>query len=206
MILHCLRHGASAANLAHRFNPEDDPLDESAVATLRSARLSSAGYDRVYVSPLARAVQTAEHLGLSGWAPEPRITERRLGVFAGLTAAECGERHAEAFAAFSRLEAEPAMPRGESRGEHLARVMSWLEDTSRCGAQQVLAVTHGGVIDFLYRLSTGHPIHGGDDIFSGDNLGLSTFDVTWPTLRLLAFSGPLDGLAAGPHAKRPAAP
>ena len=42
--------------------------------------------------------------------------ERGLGCFQGLTAAECRERHAEAFAAFERYEAEPAIPGGESRG------------------------------------------------------------------------------------------
>src|SRR5579862_2389805 len=126
MILHCLRHGASVANLAHRFNPEDDPLHESAVVALRSVGPLTAAYDRIYVSPLPRAVQTAEHLGLAGWTLEPRITERRLGIFTGLTAAECAARHAQAFADFQRLEAEPAIPKGESRAEHLARVTAWL--------------------------------------------------------------------------------
>jgi broad specificity phosphatase PhoE len=191
MLLHCLRHGASAANLAHRFNPEDDPLHESTIAALRAGQRLDLAYDRIYVSPLPRAVQTAEHIGLAGWTLEPRITERRLGVFAGLTAAECEARHARAFEDFGRLQAEPAIPAGESRGAHLARVMSWLEDVAGEQADNVLAVTHGGVIDFLFRLGSGRPLHGGAEVFGGDNLGLSTFDLAWPQVRLIAFSTPL---------------
>src|SRR5581483_3940 len=119
MLLHCLRHGATVANLAHRFNPEDDPLHDGTIAELRGFGGLTETYDQVYVSPLPRAVHTAQLLGLTNWTLEPRIAERRLGVFAGLTAAECEVHHAEAFAAFSRLEAEPAIPGGESRGAHL---------------------------------------------------------------------------------------
>ncbi|HXQ45095.1 MAG TPA: histidine phosphatase family protein [Caulobacteraceae bacterium] len=196
MLLHCLRHGASVANLAHRFNPEDDPLHEATVVALRAAQRLNLAYDRIYVSPLPRAVQTAEHLGLARWTLDPRITERRLGVFAGLTAAECEARHAQAFEDFGRLEAEPAIPEGESRGQHLARVAAWLEDASSAGDARVLAVTHGGVIDFVYRMATGHPLHGGEDIFGGENLGLSAFEVDWPDVRLLSFSAELPGLRA----------
>jgi hypothetical protein len=34
------------------------------------------------------------------------------------------------------------------------------------------------------------PIHGGKKIFGGDNLAISSFDVSWPNVRLLAFSQP----------------
>ncbi|HLI67711.1 MAG TPA: histidine phosphatase family protein [Caulobacteraceae bacterium] len=191
MILHLIRHGASVANLAHRFNPEDDPLDPDTVRALRAAAFRFEPYDRIYVSPLRRAVQTAEHLGLTGWTLEPRISERGLGVFAGLTAAECRARHAEAFADFSRLEPEPAIPGGESRAAHLERVTAWLADTEASGASRVLAVTHGGVIDFVYRLASGAPLHGGDDIFGGGNLSLSEFEIERGALRVLAFARPL---------------
>jgi broad specificity phosphatase PhoE len=191
MLLHCLRHGASVANLAHRFNPEDDPLHESTIAAMRAGQPLDLAFDRIYVSPLPRAVQTAEHIGLADWTLEPRITERRLGVFAGLTAAECEAQHAQAFEDFGRLQAEPAIPAGESRGAHLARVMSWLKDVAGASALNVLAVTHGGVIDFLFRMGSGRSLHGGAEVFGGDNLGLSTFDVAWPQVRLIAFSTPL---------------
>jgi 2,3-bisphosphoglycerate-dependent phosphoglycerate mutase len=189
LLLHCLRHGATVANLAHRFNPEDDQLHDDTVAQLRGFSGLAGTYDRTYVSCLPRAVETARLLGLTEWTLEPRIAERGLGAFAGLTAAECQVRYAEAFADFSRLEAEPPIPGGESRAEHLARVLSWLEEAA--ALQRVLAVTHGGVIDFLYRMATGRPIHGGPEIFGADNLSLSMFEVRWPDVELLSFSTPI---------------
>ncbi len=88
--------------------------------------------------------------------------------------------------------ATPAIPEGESRGAHLARAKDWLEETSRAGLGKVLAITHSGVIDFLYRLSGAYPIDGGARIFGGENLALSSFEVLGPKVRLLAFSKPLD--------------
>ena len=75
--------------------------------------------------------------------------------------------------------------------------MSWLEHVAGDGADRVLAITHGGVIDFLFRLASGRPLHGGAEVFGGDNLGLSTFDVAWPDVRLIAFTAELP--APPPH-------
>jgi broad specificity phosphatase PhoE len=192
MILHCIRHGLTPSNLAGRFNDsEEESIDASAVDLLKTLAVGAEAYDRVYVSPMRRCIETARHLGLSGWTLEPRIAERGLGVFQGLTPNECQSLYAEPFDAFQRLDAEPAIPEGESRGAHLVRVKDWLEEMSRAGLKRVLAVTHGGVIDFLYRMSGGHPIHGGERIFGGENLALSSFEVVWPRVRLITFSEPL---------------
>ncbi len=193
MILHCIRHGVTPSNLAGRFNDsEDESIDARAVEVLQTLAIGAEAYDRVYVSPMRRCIETAEHLGLRDWTLEPRIAERGLGVFQGLTPNECQTLYGEPFDAFQRFEAEPAIPQGESRGAHLARVKDWLEETSRAGLGRVLAITHGGVIDFLYRLSGGHPVHGGERIFAGENLALSSFEVDWPEVRLLGFSETLD--------------
>ncbi len=193
MILHCIRHGVTPSNLAGRFNDsEDESIDASAVEVLKTLEVGPEAYDRVYVSPMRRCIETARHLGLRDWTLEPRIAERGLGVFQGLTPNECQTLYGEPFDAFQRFEAEPAIPQGESRGAHLARVKGWLEEMSRAGLDRVLAITHGGVIDFLYRLSGAHPIHGGERIFGGENLALSSFEVDWPRVRLLDFSKTLD--------------
>jgi broad specificity phosphatase PhoE len=192
MLLHCIRHGVTPSNLAGRFNDsEDEPIDARAVEALGPLTLEAEAYDRVYVSPMRRCVETAEHLGLKGWTLEPRIAERGLGVFQGLTPDECRTLLGEPFDAFSKLEAEPAIPEGESRGAHLARVKAWLEEIAKSGHERVLAITHGGVIDFLYRMSGAHPLHGGERIFGGENLAISTFEIDWPHVRLIGFSEPL---------------
>jgi len=74
---------------------------------------------------------------------------------------------------------------------------------SKSGAERVLAVTHGGTMDFLYRMGAGHPMHGGDAIFGGENLSRSSFRVEWPAVELLAFNEPLYTLNQPTLSSRP---
>jgi broad specificity phosphatase PhoE len=193
MIIDCIRHGATASNLANRFTASlDEALTSEEEARLRVIRFDGSSYDQIFVSPLRRCVQTAECLGLGEWITEPRIAERGLGVFAGLTSDECASRHREAFEAFLAFDADYTIPEGESRGGHLARVLSWLEQIAQCKAARVLAITHGGTIDFLYRMAMAQPIHGGDEIFGGSNATLSRFEVEYPVIRLITFAASLE--------------
>ena len=193
MIVDCIRHGATASNLANRFSASlDEALTSEEDARLRVIRFDGSSYNQIFVSPLRRCVQTAECLGLSAWVTEPRIAERGLGIFAGLTPEECASRHGAAFEAFLAFDSDYTIPEGESRGAHLARVLSWMEQIAQSGAARVLAITHGGTIDFLYRMAMAQPIHGGDDIFGGSNATLSRFEVEYPALRLVTFAVPLE--------------
>lgn len=190
MRLDVLRHGVTALNESGRFNGwRDDGLTPTQRRRLESVRFDCRSYDAVYCSPLARCVETAACLGIAGYRVEPRIVERGLGVFEGLTAEECRARHPEDFARFLEFDETYCIPAGESRADNLARVRSWLDEATRFG--RVLAITHGGTIDFLFRLATGHSLHGGSEIFSGANAALSEFEVEWPLVRLLEFARPL---------------
>ena len=193
MILDLIRHGATASTIGHRFNDhEHEPLADEAIAVLGRLAFDSAAYDRIDVSPLRRAAQTAEGLGLSGFAFDSRLAERGLGVFRGLTEQQCRARFPADIEAFNRFEPGYCIPDGESRGQHLARVLSWLEEASVSGARQALAVTHGGVIDFVRRLGRSEPIHG-PPFDGGGLLALSRFEIAWPQVRLLSFAQPLPG-------------
>jgi broad specificity phosphatase PhoE len=191
MYLDVIRHGATSSTQGHRFNDhEHEPLAHEALTSLVGVDFDASKYDRVDASSLRRAVQTAEGLGLTGFMRDARLSERGLGIFRGLTAAQCLHRHREDFEAFNAFEADYCIPGGESRGAHLARVLAWLDDVRKSGAGHALAVTHGGVLDFLRRLGTGEPIHGG--AFNGGGLlALSRFDIIGPRLRLISFAEPL---------------
>lgn len=54
----------------------------------------------------------------------------------------------------------------------------------------MLAVTHGGVIDFLYRMATDVPMHGGE-IHAGPNVALTTFELDWPKVSMVRRFVPL---------------
>jgi broad specificity phosphatase PhoE len=190
MRLDLLRHGITASNDAARFNGwRDDGLTRAQRRRLASVRFEWRHYDVVYCSPLARCVETAACLGVETYRPEPRIVERGLGIFEGLTAEECRARHPDEFVRFLEFDADYRIPDGESRADNLERVTSWLEEASRF--ERVLAITHGGTIDFVFRLATGHTLHGGERIFAGANAALSEFEVEWPAVRLVEFARPL---------------
>lgn len=113
-------------------------------------------------------------------------------MLGGRASCMCASRHGEAFEAFLAFDADYTIPEGESRGGHLARVLSWLEQIAKSGAARVLAITHGGTIDFLYRMAMAQPIHGGDEIFAGSNATLFRFEVGYPALRLITFAASLE--------------
>lgn len=123
---------------------------------------------------------------------DARMAERNLGIFEGLTAEECGLSYPAAFEAFAALDEGYAIPGGESRAEHLRRGLAWLEEA--VVHAEVLAVTHGGMIDFLYRMAIGMPLHDGR-IHGSHNASLTAFAVEWPRLRLLEYSAPLEPAA-----------
>ena len=85
MILYFTRHGESEWNLRHRVQGRhDSPLTERGVrmAYRLKEHLSGLPFTRCYVSPLGRAMQTAEILtegtGVTP-EPDPRIVEVDLG-------------------------------------------------------------------------------------------------------------------------------
>jgi probable phosphoglycerate mutase len=114
-----------------------------------------------------------------------RIAERNFGVFEGLSMSECEARFPDEFRAFQRFDEHYQIPKGESRAQNLARVVDWIQAIR--GHQEVLAITHGGTIDFVYRMARGMELHGGTEIFSASNASLSTFIVEWPQVDLVAY-------------------
>jgi probable phosphoglycerate mutase len=124
---------------------------------------------------------------------EPRLAERHFGVFEGLPSAECERRFPVEFAAFQRFDADYEIPEGESRSANLARVLDWLEEVAV--HRRVLAITHGGTIDFLYRLATSNAVHSGRRIFAASNASVSSFEVHWPRIELKAYDVQLEKFA-----------
>ncbi len=70
-------------------------------------------------------------------------------------------------------------------------MLDWIEDVAGHGS--VLAITHGGTVDFLYRLGTGQPPHGGVEIHASRNASLSTFEINGAGVHLVDFDVALRG-------------
>jgi len=153
-----IRHGETAWNAEHRIQGQlDIPL--SPLGVLQSARLAESlanePIDAVYSSGQSRAWLTAAplaaRLGLEVIA-EPRLRERSFGIFEGLTLDEVAERYPPEFQKWR--ERDPAWrPEGGESGQQLIdRVLSAVSDIGiRHPRQTVVLVSHGGVLDVLYR-------------------------------------------------------
>jgi 2,3-bisphosphoglycerate-dependent phosphoglycerate mutase len=159
-----VRHGETAWNAQGRIQGHlDSPLNEEglAQALLVGERLARERIDALYCSDLGRVQQTVQPLvDRTGIAPQfsERLRERKLGVFQGLTSAECQARYAEDYARFHARDLDYKVPGGESIREVNARVAALFgELAARHPGQLVVAVTHGGVLDALYRFVTGMP-------------------------------------------------
>ena len=153
-----IRHGETAWNAEHRIQGQlDIPL--SPLGVLQSARLAESlanePIDAVYSSGQSRAWLTAAplaaRLGLEVIA-EPRLRERSFGIFEGLTLDEIAERYPPEFKKWRERNPAWRPDGGESGQQLIDRVLSAVSDIGmKHPNQTVVLVSHGGVLDVLYR-------------------------------------------------------
>ena len=162
-----IRHGETDWNRQHRFQGQIDvPLNDVGLAQARrlGERLAAEPIDAVVVSDLQRARSTAEPLWRPrGLAPvvEPLWREQSFGVLEGLDVPTIKDRHADLWTDWLQHRGDYALPGGESLRQFHARVMTTLQDLAAAHAGRRLAlVTHGGVLDMLWRSARGEPIDG----------------------------------------------
>ncbi len=160
-----VRHGETAWNAASRIQGHcDSPLNEEglAQALLLGERLAREPIDRIYASDLGRVVQTIQPLlDRTGHRPihSARLRERHLGIFQGLTGAECQARYPQDYARFHGRDPEHVVPGGESLRQVYSRVAAFFDETAAAHpGERVLVATHGGILDALYRHVTGTPL------------------------------------------------
>jgi probable phosphoglycerate mutase len=158
-----IRHGKTRWNVEGRIQGHlDSGLTDLGIRQAGAIAESFAGerLDRVYASDLPRARITAEEIGRRTGAPvltDERLRERHHGIFQGLTIAECRARYPEEYEAYSkRLDPDRPIPEGESlRGKH-DRAVTFFEEVARKEAgRRIAVVTHGGILDSLFRLAVG---------------------------------------------------
>ena len=151
-----LRHGPTEWNALGRVQGHTDiPLSEAGLARMAALRLPVVA-TRVYASPLLRARQTVQALGLKDPILDPRLMEQNWGAWEGLTRNEILSRHgADALVKAGSERGEAFRPGdGESTGELHARVASFLKDVA-LEQSDAVAVTHLGVLRAAYTLATG---------------------------------------------------
>lgn len=153
-----VRHGETTWNAARRWQGQaDTPLTETGESQARDVARELAGlaerpWSRLVTSDLQRARRTAEaiaaELALSVEL-EPRLRERDVGSWSGLTHDEVEVRDPEAYRAFREGDPTIRMGGGESTLDLRARALDAIGDLHAGQPAHVIVVTHLGLIRSL---------------------------------------------------------
>lgn len=151
-----LRHGPTDWNAAGRVQGHTDiPLSDAGLAKMAGLR-APFDFPRVFSSPLLRARQTAEALGLRDPILDARLREQNWGTWEGCTREEVIAR--DGADCYIRAGANRGgafrPPGGESTQDVLDRVAAFLKDAA-AGDSDAIVVAHLGVLRAAYTLATG---------------------------------------------------
>jgi 2,3-bisphosphoglycerate-dependent phosphoglycerate mutase len=163
-----IRHGETDWNRQQRFQGQIDVAlngTGQAQAQRLATRLADEPADVLISSDLGRALQTAAPLGRA-WAmqaaPVRGLREQSFGLLEGLDVPTIKARHADLWQAWLTHDADFALPGGgESLRQFHDRVLAAVRQIAHTHAgRRVAVVTHGGVLDMLWRSAQNLPLHG----------------------------------------------
>jgi probable phosphoglycerate mutase len=207
-----VRHGETDWNRQQRFQGQIDvPLNAAGQAQAQRLADALAGesFDLLLSSDLLRTRQTLAPLQqrlTRGAQALPAWREQGFGVLEGLSVDEIKARHPDLWTQWLRHDADYSLPEGESVRAFHARVTAALRALVREHAgRRLLIVTHGGVLDMLWRTVHGQSLHGPRDC-AIPNTGINR--LRWRDGRLdlerWADDAHLQGLPEQPHSPAPA--
>lgn len=157
-----IRHGETAWNAERRLQGHlDIALNEQGLrqAEALAAALAHEHFDAIFASDLQRAGQTAAAVAAGRSQPvliDAGWRERCFGGFEGLLYADIASAFPQAHAAMLARDVDVRYPAGAHIAETLrefdARVFATLQRLLAGGSyRKVAIVSHGGVLDCLYR-------------------------------------------------------
>lgn len=170
MIILVIRHGESEADLldVHEGRADFELTKRGHMQADAMASFVKANYSvtKIYASTLKRAAQTAKHLSDTVGIPinyEEDLMEFNNGLLAGLSRKEADEKYPE----IVNLPVDKAVYGQESKLEFRNRADRILKKIVSASKDEdtVAIVTHGGMINQLYRSLMGLPV--ASDIFFG---------------------------------------
>jgi probable phosphoglycerate mutase len=168
-----IRHGETDWNRQLRFQGHVDvPLNATGHEQARrlAQRLAAdrLTVDHLVCSDLIRTRQTAApslQVVLPGLQidelTDRGLREQSFGIVDGLRVDDVKTEHADAWAQWLRFDADYGMPGGETTRQFHTRVMDAVRRIAqRHAGQKVMVVTHGGVLDMIWRTARGTGLDG----------------------------------------------
>ena len=157
-----IRHGETVWNAEMRMQGQlDTALSERGRWQAQRAAevLAGDGIEAIFASDLARAFDTAQALATRHGLPivtDTGLRERSFGIFQGFTYAEIDARWPAEAARWRRHDPDFGPDQGEILREFSARAVAACTRIAASQAGRSIAiVTHGGVLDCLYRAASG---------------------------------------------------
>ena len=162
-----IRHGETDWNRELRFQGHIDvPLNDTGHEQARRLGLRLAGepVQQLISSDLLRTQQTAapaaQQLGLEVLTTAS-LREQNFGVAEGLRGDELKQLHPRAWEEWLEFREDHALPNGESPIDFHGRAIAALARIATAyNGQKVLVVTHGGVLDMVWRTVHGLGLNG----------------------------------------------
>ena len=157
MIFYCIRHGESCYNAEGRLQGQSaTPLSPLGLkqAEAMAMALRSQPITAIYASPLPRAMQTAEALGVVlGLAviPDDRLMEINVGILQDLMHREIADRYPVETATWRASDPDYRIPQGESRRDLMIRGRAAFDDIRATDHEQVAVVSHGGLLAAVFK-------------------------------------------------------
>ena len=154
LVVALVRHGRTAWNAERRFlGCSDIPLDEEGHRQARALAVGvpAGSFDRVYSSPLLRAMETARYLHPTEPVSVPAVRELAQGELEGMKGPEAIARFPHFFAAWALDPTHAQVPGGEGLGacrDRAIDALSAIADQHALG-ERVAVVSHQMVIASL---------------------------------------------------------
>ncbi|MGE5215531.1 MAG: histidine phosphatase family protein [Chloroflexota bacterium] len=176
-----VRHGQTEWNIKGiRQGHLDSKLTVRGIAQAKAlgARLAREKFSTLYSSDLGRAVETAREIAdLTGHriVTDARLRERHLGIFQGLNAEEIIAKYPEERRQFRTMGPDYVIPGGESMRQQVARNVAYMNELAlKHQGEQIVVVTHGGVVSGFFRHTLEIPLDA-PRRFEFVNAGLNVF-------------------------------
>jgi probable phosphoglycerate mutase len=209
-----IRHGETDWNRQQRFQGQIDvPLNAlgQMQAQRLGARMAKESFDAFFSSDLQRALQTAAPLA-AAWGTQPvlqqGLREQCFGMLEGLDVPTIQRKHPELWRRWLEHSGDFALPGGgESLRQFHTRVLGAVSELAALASgRRVAVVTHGGVLDMLWRTAHGLPLDGLREC-EIPNTGINRLRWVNGTLQIDAWADAahLAGLGAQPETNLPRA-
>ncbi|MET3497410.1 histidine phosphatase family protein [Variovorax boronicumulans] len=162
-----IRHGETAWNRELRFQGHADvPLNDIGHEQARRLGLRLVGEtaQQLISSDLMRAQQTAAPAALQLSLPvvtSASLREQFFGIAEGMRSDEIQTLHPRAWEEWLEFREDHSMPEGETAREFHTRILAALGTIAATHkGQHLIVVTHGGVLDMVWRTARGLSLSG----------------------------------------------